>query len=290
MRRGRRAAPAPPDAPACHSLCALPDRTRVAAIQRLHHRIAIGLGEDRGGADRRHAASPAMIASQRAAARQIRQCTGSGCRRSGCASAHTGSASSARRIASSVACRILRQSISSRSAQPTAQRERALADAAAPGARARPGVSCLESRRPRMRPLRIQDHRRGHDRACQRPAAGLINAGDQRAQVACARRHHGPARCGAPAAQLEDRLARRAPAPPQRSARWIAANSLPAVRARAAGPSSCCSSAAAEIRAVAPPPAGTPAPGAGRRAGSAARSIGTLTRPQRCAAERGERR
>ena len=43
----------------------------------------------------------------------------------------------------------------------------------------RSGVSCFESRRPRIGALRIKNHRRRHHRPGQRPASGLIHACDQ---------------------------------------------------------------------------------------------------------------
>ena len=87
---------------------------------------------------------------------------------------HTGRRSSARRIARKVACRMLRQSISSRSAQPTAQRQRAFADPRRQ-ALALLGRELLRIREPADRPRRIEDHRGGDHRAGQRPAPRLID-------------------------------------------------------------------------------------------------------------------
>ena len=181
----------------------------------------------------------------------------------------TGSASSARRIASNVAWRMLRLSISSRSAQPTAQaserarmRGASRARSAPTGPWSRRGRGCGAAdpgspppRPPGLRAARDRPRRRRRRAPDYSPAA---RASARRPRPQGAARH--------------SRIASAArAAPPRRSVRWMAVNSA-AVRARGADPRAR-SAAPRRAPAPSPAPARTRAPGGARRAGSAAKSI-----------------
>ena len=171
----------------------------------------------------------------RAARRAGRRGTGSGCRRRARASGHTGSASSARRMASNVACRMLRQSISSRSAQPTAQAS-ARARMSARQALALRGRQHLGVGKSADAAARVENHRRGDHRAGQRAAAGLVDAGHARQRAALRRAHRGPpcARPHAARAPHRPRARRRRGA----ACAWMAREFVAAARPRASRSSS----------------------------------------------------
>ena len=184
------------------------------------------------------------------------------------------------------AWRMLRLSISSRSAQPTAQRERARADERRQALALARRVSSFESARPRMRRRGSRITAAATTGPASGPAPGLIDAGD--ARRFSPRRAHRRPRSRAHAPSTQDGLGRAlgaAAAQPAVDRREFRA----AARARRAGSSSCCSSAAAERRAAhllleefrhqRP---------SGEQVGL--REVSHLDQPQRAQQERGQRR
>ena len=144
--RRRRARAAPPGAPASNSPCGCRSRTAGAASCRSWQQpVAMHLGEDRRGRDRLHlgVAVDDRLGRHRAARGSWLPSTSTlrGVRRR---------PSTARRIASSVACRMLRRSISSTLASRDAAAQRLGADLVVRGARASPRLSSFESFRPRI--------------------------------------------------------------------------------------------------------------------------------------------
>ena len=85
--------------------------------------------------------------------------------------------STARRMASRVARRIFRRSISSTSAFPSAQ-HRASSRICAANSSRWPAVSTFRVGQPRYRVVRIQNHRCRHHRPRERSAPGLVHASD----------------------------------------------------------------------------------------------------------------
>ena len=91
----------------------------------------------------------------------------------------------------------------------------------------------LGVRQPADAPARIEDHRRGHHRPCERPAARLVDPGDAREVTtpqarASVRRQRG---CACPQHPSIACAARAAPS--RRSARWMVVNSSRSSRTRA---------------------------------------------------------
>ena len=244
----------------------------VASIERCHQGVAVGLGENRGGADAGDARIPAddgldaaVAEADRAGAGQqlpsIMMCVG-----------RTGSASSARRIASSVACRILRQSISSWSAQPTAQASARSRMSGASTARRSAGqllgiaqaadaAAADRGSPPRPPPgrpaARGRPHRRRPPRSGRVPHAFTGLTPSLRAADAHSASIASAARAAPAAAQLRmdgdrTRCCR------SRASRRVLEHAARSARAESAG--------------VHRAPAGTPAPARVRRAGSAAKS------------------
>ena len=169
----RRARAAPPGAPASGSPCGRRSRTAGAA--------RAGPGTAGRGAPWRgwtRPRSPCTLASPLTMASAGTFSTGRRLPSTSTLAGFRRRPSTARRIASSVACRMLSASISSTLASAM-QQHSALARISSNSVRASRGVSCLESVRPLIGLQLVEDHRRGHHRPGQRAAAGLVDAGHQ---------------------------------------------------------------------------------------------------------------
>ncbi len=159
---------------------------RIAGVERPHERVAVGLGEDRGGADRRDPRIAGHDRLQRARQRQI------------------GDARAAIAVDAHV-----RRTHRQRQQRAAHRQQRRLQDVQAvdlvairpadrPGERARAddgSQACALRDRKHLgvgkaanAPLRVQDHRSRHHRARQRPAAGLIDPATRARLTPSARR------------------------------------------------------------------------------------------------------
>ena len=123
----------------------------------------------------------------RAAAAAGRRCAGSGCRRPGRASG-TPAAPAARGAWRETSPEDVERVDLVAIGPADRPGERARADDAARGARAPRRSATLESARPRMRRLRVEDHRRRDHRSRERAAARFIDAGDARRSASTAHR------------------------------------------------------------------------------------------------------
>ena len=190
-------------------------------------RVARGLGEDRRRRDRRHVA---VALDDRVHAGTT--ASGTGCRRRAPRSGAPPSASTARRIASIVACRMLSVSISSTSAtrSPTRSRARGSGSRAPRAAR---GAAPSSRARPRMRPPGSRITAAATHGPGERSATRLVDAGDQHATPRLARqllRHRvGRQRAGVRAAA---RARSRRTAPRARRRVTVSSNRLSAACAR----------------------------------------------------------
>ena len=252
-----------------------------------HQRVAAGLGEDRGGADRAHARIAADDGLDRAVERQVGDARAAIAVDLARASGTPAVPSSARRIARNVACRMLRQSISSRSAQPTAHASaRSRISGASRSRSRRSAPSNRASPRMRRRGSRITAAATTGPASGPRPASSTpATRADQPAARASHRR---PRSRRAPSA-FENRPRPRAPAPPRRSARCIARNSLLQLLRRAADLRAALSSARASAAAAHLLPGRIPAPARRPASRFGCEKYGTFTSPSRAQQKRGQR-